>query len=635
MQRLEQNIAEVREQLRSEITRVVGTHRRGLPGGPAQRAGARRRRWTEQRGLARQLGDQMVQYSLLRRDVDTSRELYTALLTRLKETQISSALLTSNIAIVDRAEVPLVAVEAPPGPEPPASPCVIGLFGGVGLAFFFEYLDTNIKDAREVETILGVPTIGLVPSQGSIGGRRTRAPPPAGRGERGRRYAPFALVAHTETESVLSEVFRNLRTSLLYSSPDHPPKTFMITSLQPEDGKTSMATNLAIALGQLGAGEVLLIDGDMRRPNLHELLRGAAGAGALDLPHGPGRAARRPQAHEDPEPLRDPGGPHPAQPGRADGLGAARPGARAPRRAIRPHRLRRSAADRRQRRDDPGAPARGRDPRATPRAREPRRGPAGAPAPRLGPRAGPRRRAERRRREPRRLRLLRLLRYYGYGNGDRGAAAEPRPGPGPRVPGLAGSAPRSASRTARCWSASSPGWRRLLVLRCTLVGRRVAREGDRGARRSPITSPARPPASPSSSARSRWDPATRTSTVRLARAELGAFGGRSRRGPPPRSRPRSAAGPTHAGTWLQLALLADRRGRRRRPRKPSTPRSGSTATTSALAGRRRSSCSAGASRTRASSTSGTSSPSTPRRRDAAFQLAPRARSRPATSRDRA
>ena len=61
----------------------------------------------EQRTLTRKFGDQMVQYSLLRRDVDTSRELYTALLTRLKETQISSALLTSNIAIVDRAEVPL------------------------------------------------------------------------------------------------------------------------------------------------------------------------------------------------------------------------------------------------------------------------------------------------------------------------------------------------------------------------------------------------------------------------------------------------------------------------------------------------------------------------------------------------
>ena len=121
-----------------------------------------------------------------------------------------------------------------------------------------------------------MPTIGIVPSQDSLEGRRAR---------RHRRLAeengaggPFALVAHTEMESVLAEAFRNLRTSLLYSSPDHPPKTLMITSLQPEDGKTSLATNLAITLSQLG-GETLLIDGDMRRPNLHEL---------LDVPQAPG-----------------------------------------------------------------------------------------------------------------------------------------------------------------------------------------------------------------------------------------------------------------------------------------------------------------------------------------------------------
>src|SRR5262249_33273209 len=162
----------------------------------------------------------------LRRDVDTSRELYTALLTRLKETQIASALLTSSIAIVDRAEIPLQPSKPRRGLNLLIA-CVVGLFGGVGPAFFFQYLPTNIKDAREIETVLGVPTIGLVPSQGSIGGRRMarerRLAAANGRGG----AAPFALVAHTENESVKTEAFRNLRTSLLYSSPDHPPKTIM------------------------------------------------------------------------------------------------------------------------------------------------------------------------------------------------------------------------------------------------------------------------------------------------------------------------------------------------------------------------------------------------------------------------
>jgi capsular exopolysaccharide synthesis family protein len=131
---------------------------------------------------------------------------------------------------------------------------------GIGLAFLLEYLDTNIKDAREVENVLRVPILGMVPSWS--GPRRL---PEADE-------AKFALVAHSEMGSLFAESFRNLRTSLLYSTPDHPPKTLMVTSLQPEDGKTSLVTNLATTLAQLGAGDVLIVDADMRRPNLHEIL---------------------------------------------------------------------------------------------------------------------------------------------------------------------------------------------------------------------------------------------------------------------------------------------------------------------------------------------------------------------------
>lgn len=267
MLRVERNIAEVKRQLEAETNRVV----EGLDAD--YRAALRTERqiektMSEQQSLARRLGGKMAEHRLLRRDVDTSRELYTALLTRLKETQISSALVTSNISIVDRAEVPL----KPSWPRRGLNlllGAVIGLFGGVGLAFFFEYLDTNIKDAKEIETVLRVPTIGVVPSQQSLEGRRARRRRRLG--EETGDSGPFALVAHVEMESVLAEAFRNLRTSLLYSAPDHPPKTLMVTSLHPEDGKTSLATNLAITLSQLG-GEILLIDGDMRRPHLHELL---------------------------------------------------------------------------------------------------------------------------------------------------------------------------------------------------------------------------------------------------------------------------------------------------------------------------------------------------------------------------
>src|SRR3989442_13554147 len=105
--------------------------------------------------------------------------------------------------------------------------CIAGLLGGVVLAFVFEYLDTNIKDAKEVEAVLHVPILGMVPSWAI----RRRREITDGDGK------PFALVAHSGTASVSAEAFRNLRTSLLYSAPDPPPKTNLGTSLPPAAGK--------------------------------------------------------------------------------------------------------------------------------------------------------------------------------------------------------------------------------------------------------------------------------------------------------------------------------------------------------------------------------------------------------------
>jgi capsular exopolysaccharide synthesis family protein len=169
---------------------------------------------------------------------------------------------------------------------------MVGLIGGIGLAFFCEYLDTNLKDMRDVESVLHVPTLGLVPSREAMESRRSRRLRLSAKGANG---GTFALVSHADVGSVLAEAFRNLRTSLLYSSPEHPPKTVLVTSLQSEDGKTSLSTNLAITLAQLGAGEILLVDGDMRHPNLHEI---------FDLPQAPGLSTFLTGQAELPETLR-------------------------------------------------------------------------------------------------------------------------------------------------------------------------------------------------------------------------------------------------------------------------------------------------------------------------------------------
>jgi capsular exopolysaccharide synthesis family protein len=261
VRRLDQSINELRAQIHGEVLRVT----KGLEAD--YHASLQNERQLEQsmdvqRARAMQLGDQMVQYNILRRDVDANRELYTSLLTRLKETQISSDLLSSPISIVDRADVPLW----PSWPRKSlllALGGLVGLLTAVGAAYVRELSDPRLRNIDDVDRLLGVPRLGLVPERSRREGRRLLWPA---------RRPPFALVAHEATYSMSAEAFRDLRTSLLYAVGERPIRTVMVTSPDAGDGKTALATNLAIALAQLGTRGVLLIDANLRHPELHQLL---------------------------------------------------------------------------------------------------------------------------------------------------------------------------------------------------------------------------------------------------------------------------------------------------------------------------------------------------------------------------
>lgn len=198
------------------------------------------------------LNEKFIQYGALRRAVVTNRQLYDALMLKLKEKSITEGTSPVSLWIVEEATVPLR----------PARPLVavnlvlalvIGGLGGVGLTLFLEYLDNTVKDPEDVEARLGIPVLATVSrwldSEKSLD-----------------------QVVLNEPQSPFAESYRALRTAIQLSFPDCPPKKILLTSSEPGEGKTTTTINLAFALAR-SDNRVLLIEGDLRKPRFHKLLK--------------------------------------------------------------------------------------------------------------------------------------------------------------------------------------------------------------------------------------------------------------------------------------------------------------------------------------------------------------------------
>ncbi|MFO7558527.1 MAG: polysaccharide biosynthesis tyrosine autokinase, partial [Desulfobacterales bacterium] len=198
------------------------------------------------------LNEKFVQYGIMKREVDTNRHLYTALITKIKEQRITEQIQTINIWVIDVAETP----------KSPAKPrkrvnillgLVLGCFGGIGLAFFIEYLDNTIKSPEDAEESLKISVLGIIPFLKD-------------------KTKNIEKVFSDEPSSVLTENYRAVRSAVMLSSAGGPPRILLVTSMSSGEGKTATAANLAAAIAKTGKS-VLLADGDLRRPRLHKIFQ--------------------------------------------------------------------------------------------------------------------------------------------------------------------------------------------------------------------------------------------------------------------------------------------------------------------------------------------------------------------------
>jgi capsular exopolysaccharide synthesis family protein len=220
---------------------------------------------TSQKGEVQRVGRDAIEYASLKAGIETKRKILADLLTRQTDTETTKALKdtpASNMRVVDRAEVP----RAPFKPNKPLNlflSLVFGLGLGAAGALLLNYLDNTVKNEQDIQRHAGVPALGFIPLYQPLHVVGPDDHPSAS------QYAAD-LACHADPRSSFAEAFKSLRTAFLLAAPERAPRHVVVTSCEPLDGKSTVITNLAIALTQLGRS-VVIVDADLRRPRVHKL----------------------------------------------------------------------------------------------------------------------------------------------------------------------------------------------------------------------------------------------------------------------------------------------------------------------------------------------------------------------------
>ncbi len=194
------------------------------------------------------LNERFVQYSTMKRKIDSIRVTYEALTTSIKKASVTEQSQSVNVWVVRKAKLP----DFPSKPKKARDlvlAVLFGLVGGIGLAFFVDYLDNTIKSGDELQERFGLTVLGAIEKL------------------KGKKHKIETYILD-EPLSPIAESYRLIKSGLLLSSADHPPRTILVTSMSPSEGKTSTTANIARIFAQ-GDQKVLIVDCDLRRPRMH------------------------------------------------------------------------------------------------------------------------------------------------------------------------------------------------------------------------------------------------------------------------------------------------------------------------------------------------------------------------------
>jgi capsular exopolysaccharide synthesis family protein len=254
-------IASTESRLNAEIDKVIAAVRNDYQAALAEEKNLSAALETQKRE-ALDLQAKAIDFGTYQRSASVDKEIFDTLTQRLREAGIAGNVKSSDIRIVDRAEIPTETKSQARGNL--LMSFLFGLVVSIGLTFFLEYLDSTVKSPDEIREHLRLSFLGMLPAfpvdqlKGNL---------------------PLVTVG---SPSHFVEAFQTVRTNVLFSATEEGPKTIMVTSTQPSEGKSIVSANLAASLGQVGL-TVLIIDADMRRPSQHTSFGAKRGVGLSDV----------------------------------------------------------------------------------------------------------------------------------------------------------------------------------------------------------------------------------------------------------------------------------------------------------------------------------------------------------------